>query len=90
MQYNGQINDEFRYKWNNYKNNGWKSLKGEAHKTSRIFCSLPNSWPQCFINDTEIRFIDKTDPSEPTRREDFWTDTLKICYPLELNNIDPH
>ena len=34
-----------------------------------------------FINDTEIRFIDKTDPSDPARREDFWIDTLKTRYP---------
>ena len=29
------------------------------------------------VLDTEIRFVDKTDPSDPTRSEDFWTDTLK-------------
>ena len=29
-----------------------------------------------FINYTEIRFTDKIDPSDPTRREDFWIDTL--------------
>ena len=38
----------------------------------------------------EIRFIDKMDPSDPTRREDFWIDTLKIRYPQGLNNIDPY
>ena len=44
-----------------------------------------------FINDTEIRFIDKTeDPSDPTRRENFWIDTLKTRYPQGLNNIDPY
>ena len=43
-----------------------------------------------FINDTEIRFIDKTDSSDPTRREDFWIDTLKTRYPQGLNNIDPY
>ena len=37
-----------------------------------------------FINDTEIRFIDKTDPSDPCRREDFWIDTLKTRYPWDL------
>ena len=43
-----------------------------------------------YINDTEIRFIDKTDPSDPTRREDFWIDTLKSRYPQGLNNIGPY
>ena len=39
------------------------------------------------INDTEIRFIDKTNASDPTRREDFWIDTLKTCFPQGFNNI---
>ena len=32
MQYNGQTNDEFRYRWNNYKDNDRKRLRGEDHK----------------------------------------------------------
>ena len=30
------------------------------------------------------------DPSDPTRCENFWIDTLKMCYPQGLNNIDPY
>ena len=29
------------------------------------------------IDDIEIIFIDKTDPSEPTKREQFWRTKLK-------------
>ena len=43
-----------------------------------------------FINDTGIRFIDQTDPSDPTRREDFQIDALKTHYPQGLSNIDPY
>ena len=43
-----------------------------------------------FINGTEIRLIDKTVPSDPTRREEFWIDTLKTHYAQDLNNIDPY
>ena len=43
-----------------------------------------------FINDTEIRFTDRTDLSNPTRRKDFWIDTLKTRYPHGLNNVDPY
>ena len=32
MQYNRRTNDEFRYKWNNYKDNNRKSLMGEGDK----------------------------------------------------------
>ena len=36
-------------------------------------------------------FIERpADPSDPTRREDFWIDTLKTRYPQGLNNIDPY
>ena len=30
-----------------------------------------------FFNDVSITFIDKTDPSDPLRREDYWRQTLK-------------
>ena len=43
-----------------------------------------------FINNTKIRFTNKEDPSDLTRREDFWMDTLKTRYPQGLNNIDPY
>ena len=37
------------------------------------------------INDVEIVFIDKTDPSDPTRREEFWRNKLKTLAPYGLN-----
>ena len=37
MQYNGQTNNEFRYRWNNYKDNNQKSLRGEDHKQRGFF-----------------------------------------------------
>ena len=88
MQYNGQTNDEFRYRWNNYKdNNKKKSLRGEDHKQARFFAHFQTAGHSGFINDTEIRFIHKTDHSDPTRHEDFWIDTLKTHYP-QGRNID--
>ena len=38
------------------------------------------------INDVEIVFIDKTDPSDPTRREEFWRNKLKtlVAYGLDV------
>ena len=55
-----------------------------------IFAHFQTAGHSGFINDTEIRFIDKTDHSDPTRREDFWKDTLKTRYPQGLNNVDPY
>ena len=83
MQYNGQTNDEFRYRWNNYKDNNRKSLRGEDHKQAGFFAHFQTAGHSGFINDTEIRFIDKTDPSDPTRREDF-SILLKLAIPRDL------
>ena len=37
------------------------------------------------INDAEIVFIDKTDPSGPTRRDKFWRNKLKTLLAYGLN-----
>ena len=87
-QYTGQTVDEFRYRWNNYKDNNRKSLRGDEHKQAGFFAHFQGLDHNGFLEDTEITFIDKTDPSDPTRREEFWIDTLKTRYPLGLNNID--
>ena len=41
-----------------------------------------------FLNDVSITFIDKTDPSDPLRREDYWRQTLKTMVPYGLNIED--
>ena len=37
------------------------------------------------INDAEIIFADKTNPYDPTRREDFWRTKLKTLALSDLN-----
>ena len=90
MQYNGQTNDEFRYRWSNYKDNNRKSLRGEDRKQAGFLAHFQTAGHSGFINDTEIRFTDKTDLSDSTRGEDFWIDTLKTRYPQGLKDIDPY
>ena len=41
-----------------------------------------------FLNDVSIIFIDKTDPSDPLRREDYWRQTHKTMVPYGLNIED--
>ena len=83
-----ETNDEFRYRWNNYKGSNWKSLRGEDHKQAgSLFAHFQTAGHSGFINDAKIRLIDKTDPSDPTRREDFWIDTLKTRYP---QGVEPY
>ena len=38
-----------------------------------------------FLHHVLITPIDKTDPNCPTKREDYWTDTLKKKTPMGLN-----
>ena len=40
------------------------------------------------INDVEIMFIDKTDPSDPIRREEFRRTKLKTIAPYGLNVVE--
>ena len=42
----------------------------------------------CILNDVSITFIDKTDPPNPLRKEDYWTQTLKAIVPYGLNIED--
>ena len=70
-QYTGQTVDEFRYRWNNYKDNNRKSLRGGEHKQAGFFAHFQSLDHNGFLEDTEITFIDKTVPFDLTRREDF-------------------
>ena len=38
-----------------------------------------------FLEDVLITFIDKTHPSEPLKRENYWKNVLKTMAPLGLN-----
>ena len=38
-----------------------------------------------FLEDVELRLIDKTQGSDPTELEYYWVGTLKTLYPVGLN-----
>ena len=77
-------------RWNNYKGNNPKSLRGEDHKQAGFFTHFQTAGLSRFINGTEIWFNDETDLSDSTEHEDFWVDDLKTRYPQGFNNIDPY
>ena len=41
-----------------------------------------------FFEDVTVTLIDKTDPRNPTKREDYWIYTLKTKAPMGLNMED--
>ena len=42
----------------------------------------------CTFNDVSVTLIDKTDGSDPKKREDYWMKTLKTMAPYGLNIED--
>ena len=53
------------------KKNKWNAMKGLEHKQSYLFTHFKDERHTEFLNDIVITFVDKTDGSDPTRRE-FW------------------
>ena len=41
-----------------------------------------------FLNDASVTLIDKTDPKDPTKRDDYWNHTLNTKPPLGINVED--
>ena len=65
-------------------------MKEDKHKKAGFFAHFQSLDHNGFLEDTEITFIDKTDPSNRTRRENFWINTLKTRYPPWFNKIDAY
>ena len=41
------------------------------------------------LNNVKITLTDKTDPSDPDRREEFWRNKLHTLAPLDLTTLAP-
>ena len=87
-QYAGQTVDEFRLRWNNYKSNNRKHQRLEPCMQEHLFEHFNEEGHHGFLEDVSITFIDKTDPSEPLKRENYWKNVLKTMAPLGLNIED--
>ena len=88
MQYVGKTVDDFRLRWNNYKDNNRKYLRKESCMQQYLFEHFSSGGHNSFLDDVSIIFIDKTDPKDPNKREDYWRHTLKTMVPQGLNVED--
>ena len=88
LQYVGSTTDEFRLRWNNYKENNRKAKRGEEHMQPLALEHFSSSDHNGFLEDCSITLIDKTDGSDPTRRDEYWRRTLKTVTPYGLNAIN--
>ena len=85
LQYVGSTVERFRFRWNNYKNCQREAAQGGTPPQSFFHQHFLSEGHHGLVNDCEITLIDKTDSSDPTRREFFWIRLRKTYYPLGLN-----
>ena len=84
-QYVGQTIDDFRFRWNNYKDNNRKYQRSETCMQEHLFRHFWSTGYNGYLTDILITLIGKTDPSDPLKREDYWRRTLKTMTPFGLN-----
>ena len=77
--------DKFRYRWNNYKNCQHKEERGESDTPKYLHDHFLSEDHHGLLNNVDITLIDKTDPSDPERREEFRRTKLRTLAPLGLN-----
>ena len=83
--YVGQTVYIFRSRWNNYKDNARKFDRGEHCMQWHLYEYFTLPGHSGFLHDVSITLIDKTDPSVPSKGEDYWIDILKTKAPTGLN-----
>ena len=71
MHYVGQTVDMFRSRWNNYKDNPRKFVRGEDFMQRHLYKHFLLPGHTGFLQDTFVTLIDKTNPRAPTKREDY-------------------
>ena len=84
----GQTVDNFRSRWNNYKDNARKHERGQHCMQKHLYEHFDLPGHTGFLKDVTVTLIDKTDPRNPTEREDYWIHTLKTKAPRGLNMED--
>ena len=86
-QYVDGTSDHFRSRWNNYKSDVRKAESGDMKNVKQKFLQshFLQRDQQGFLKDVEVRLFDKTQASDPTKREFYWMRTLRTLYPDGLN-----
>ena len=89
-QYTEKTVDRFRLRWNNSKESDRKFLRGEEIKQKSLHERFLSHSHQNFEEDASICLIDKTDPSDPHKREYYWMRTLKTIASFGLNTEETY
>ena len=83
------VNDEFRYRWNNYKSNSRNYDCNQPCIRRHLYEHYSSVGYYGFLGHVSITLIDKNDSSDPLKRKDYWGCTLCTMEPYGLN-IDDH
>ena len=86
-QYTGQTTDNLRGRWNNYKSKSKSFRRGGECIQEHLYKHFKREGHTEFLDDVSITFIDKTDGSNPTKRENYWMRNLKAFSPYSLNIV---
>ena len=83
----GKTTDHFRSRWNNYKSEARKAESGSMENVKQKFLQGHFLQPdhKGFLKDLEVRLTDKTQGSDPSKREFYWMRTLRTLHPDGLN-----
>ena len=84
-QYVGHTVAEFRCRWNNCKNNGRNYQEYGTCMQQHLFDHFSEERRHSFLEDVSITLIDKTEPSNVLKIENYWRSTLKTMKPWGLN-----
>ena len=71
-----KINKKFRLRWNNYRQNQRWAASGLDHKQPFFHAHWLDENHNGLEADAEVTIIDRTEPSDPTKRERFWINKL--------------
>ena len=89
IQYVGKTVDECRYRWNNYKSNSRNYNCNQPCMQRHLYEHYSGVGDCGFLEHVSITLIDKTNPSDPLKREDFWRRLFCTMAPCGLN-IEGH
>ena len=86
-QYVGNTTDHFRSRWNHYKSDIRNAESGDMENVKQKFLQshFLQRDHQGFLQAVEVWLIDKTQASDPTKREFYWMRTLRNFYPDGLD-----
>ena len=59
--------------------------RSEPCMQEHLFRLLSNPGHNGFLSDVSVTFINKTDPSDPLKRENIWRETPMTVAPFKLN-----